>query len=52
VVPGRGSRGERLVARLSGAADHTHNFQPFLIAAFTFAASSGVTSLIAQAAFP
>ena len=46
VVPGRGARGERLVARFRRGDDHAHRIYRLLIAALTFAASSGVTSVM------
>src|SRR5215510_2686013 len=46
VVPGRGARGERFVARLGSGDLHDHSVGRLVIAAFTFAASSGVTSVM------
>jgi hypothetical protein len=45
VVPGRGARGERLIARFHGFDDHARQRHSVLIAALTLAASSGVTSV-------
>src|SRR5207248_8915901 len=41
-----GSRGEHLVARFRRGDDHAHRIYRLLIAALTFAASSGVTSVM------
>ena len=46
VVPCRRSRGERFIARLRCGDDGTHRVYRLLIAAFTFAASSGDTSVM------
>jgi hypothetical protein len=45
MVPDRSSSGEHVVARFRSGADHAQRFYRLSIAAFTFAASSGVISV-------